>query len=283
MLNRIDFGQITDNFYAWGFGVSLLGVGVVWGFPFIYGVLSSLKPTPEIYRWPPTLLPQNPTFAPYLDMFNRVPFGRYYFNSLFVCTIATLVVMIFGSMAGYAFSKLKIPGKSVLLLVILGTIMVPPQALLIPLFLVLNALRVLDTYFALILPYAALHLPFAVFIFTGFFDQIPDDLQDCARVDGASWYTIFYRIMVPLARPALATVAIFSFIGSWKDFIIALTMTNSQSMRTVPVGIAEIEASNPGMNLLMAAAMFASIPMVLVFLLMQKQFIKGLTGGAVKG
>ena len=284
MLERFSYDESKKKFLSWGFGTALLAIGTVWGFPLIYAFFTSLKAPSELYRWPITIFPHNPTFQPYLKIFQEIPFGRYYINSVVVATLSVILVLWLGSMAGYSFSKLGFKGRSILLVIVLGTMMIPPQALLIPLFVVLRNIKVIDTYWALILPYTALSLPLAIFILSGFFDQIPDDLQDCARVDGANWYTIYWRIMLPLARPALGTVAIYTFVRSWKDFIIAITMTSSRSMRTIPVGIAMLSnQASPEFEVIMAASIVASLPMIIVFLVMQKQFIKGLTGGAVKG
>lgn len=284
MLEKLGYEGIKQQFLSWGFGTALLAIGSIWGFPIFYAFFTSLKKPSELYQWSVTIFPHDPTFQPYLKIFRAVPFGRYYLNSILVCTVSVMLVLWLGSMAGYAFSKLEFKGRSIFLIIILGTMMIPPQALLIPLFVVLKNIRVINTYWALILPYTALSLPLAIFILSGFFDQIPDDLQECARIDGANWYSIYWRIMLPLARPALGTVAIYTFVRSWKDFIIAITMTNSRAMRTVPVGIAMISnQASPEFEVIMAASMLASVPMILVFLIMQKQFIKGLTGGAVKG
>lgn len=266
-------------------GAVSAGVALVWLLPLLSMLLTAVKPAEEIYaadfRW----LTLHPTLDHFAAAWRAAPFGRYFLNSMLVAVAATLLVLLVGSMAAFALSRLRFAGQGFVLAGILGSTMVPFQVLLIPFFILLTALGLVNSLAGLTLAYVVILLPFAVFMLTGFMRHLPREVEESARVDGCSWFGIWWRICLPMSRPALAAVGIYAFIESWKEFFIALVMTNSQQTRTVPVGLALFRADLPGVGWgeVMASALMAGAPAIVVFLLLQKHFISGLTEGAVKG
>ena len=260
-------------------------VGLIWLLPLITALLTAIKPTAEIYAAHFTWLTTHPTFSHFIEAWQRAPFGRYYLNSLVVAISATVLTLLVGSMAGYALARLQFPGRNILSGGMLATTMVPFQVLLIPFFILLTALHLVNSLAGLVVAYVAILLPVAIFMLTGFMRHLPREVEESARVDGCSWFGIWWRIAVPMSRPAMAAVGIYAFIESWREFFIALVMTNSQAMRTVPVGLALFRSDMPGVTWgeIMASALTAAVPALIVFLLLQRQFIAGLTEGAVKG
>jgi ABC-type glycerol-3-phosphate transport system permease component len=260
-------------------------IGLVWLLPLITALLTAIKPTAEIYSDTFSWITTHPTLVHFAEAWKQAPFGRYYVNSLIVATAATALTLLIGSMAAYALSRLEFPGRRVLFGGILATTMVPFQVLLIPFFILLTALHLVNSLGGLIVAYVAILLPFSIFMLAGFMKNLPREIEESARVDGCSWFGIWWRIALPMSRPALAAVGIYAFIESWREFFVALVMTNSQEMRTVPVGLALFRADVPGITWgeIMASALTAGVPALAVFLLLQRQFISGLTEGAVKG
>jgi ABC-type glycerol-3-phosphate transport system permease component len=269
---------------AWLDGVSG-AVSLLWVLPLITALLTAIKPTAEIYAAHFTWLTTHPTFSHFIEAWRLAPFGRYYLNSLTVAASATVVTLLISSMAAYALARVPFFGRSILFGGILATTMVPFQVLLIPFFILLTALRLVNSLGGLVIAYVTILLPFAIFMLTGFMRHLPREVEESARIDGCSWVGIWWRIALPMSRPALAAVGIYAFIESWREFFVALVMTNSQSMRTVPVGLALFRVDTPGVSWgeIMASALTAAVPALLVFLLLQRQFISGLTEGAVKG
>jgi ABC-type glycerol-3-phosphate transport system permease component len=260
-------------------------VGLVWLLPLITALLTAIKPAAELYSAHFTWLTTHPTLSNFIAAWGRAPFGRYYLNSLAVATSTTALTLLIGSMAGYALTRLQFPGRRLLFGGMLATTMVPFQVLLIPFFILLTALHLVNSLTGLVVAYVAILLPVAIFMLAGFMRHLPREIEESARVDGCSWFGIWWRIALPMSRPALAAVGIYAFIESWREFFIALVMTNSQSMRTVPVGLALFRSDIPGVTWgeIMASALTAAVPALVVFLLLQRQFIAGLTEGAVKG
>lgn len=262
-----------------------LGIALIWLLPLITMVLTAIKPAEEIYAANFSWLTLHPTLDHFAVAWRVAPFGRYFLNSLGVAVATTLLVLLIGSMAAFALSRLRFAGRPVLLFGMLGTTMIPFQVLLIPFFILLTALGLVNSLAGLTLAYVAILLPFAVFMLMGFMRHLPREVEESARVDGCSWFGIWWRICLPMSRPALAAVGIYAFIESWKEFFVALVMTNSQQTRTVPVGLALFRADMPGIGWgeIMASALVAGAPGIVVFLVLQRQFISGLTEGAVKG
>ena len=219
----------------------------------------------------------------YISVFKSIPVAKYFFNSLFVAVLTTIGQVIFSSMAGYAFARMKFRGSDYLFFLILVTIMIPPQVNIIPLFFIMRELNLIDSYSALIIP--GLFGGFGVFMFRQFFMGFPKDLEEASRIDGCTAFETFYKIALPLALPTVVTLSIFTFISSWNSFMWPLIVTNSEAMRTLPLGLAVFKGSfreiiNWGD--LLACAVICTLPTIAVFLLGNKYFINDMLQGGVK-
>jgi multiple sugar transport system permease protein len=270
-------------FYAALIGTSILMIG-----PFYWALSTSFKPSGDVFASPPKFIPNPWTVTNYRDVFTLLPFGRYLLNSIIVTGTIVGLNVVFDTAAAYAFAKLRFPGRNVMFFLLLITLMIPFQVNLIPLYRIMVALHDfnpnlgVDTYSALILP-GAIQV-FGIFLMRQFLASIPDDILESARVDGASEFTILARIVFPIALPGMATLAIFTFLGAWNDFLWPLIVTNSDQVRTLPVGLALLARRNTvNWGQTMAGTALAAGPMILVFIILQRRFIEGLTAGAVKG
>lgn len=261
-------------------------------FPAVWLFLTSFKSEGELQRLPITYLPDAFTFDNYVQVFTRNPFGRFLFNSLFVSLSATLICVFFAALAGYALARLNLPGRKIILTIIVMTSMFPALVLIVPLYRLFRGLdlgwmttpNLLDTYWALIIPYVALSLPIATLTLTSFFQLIPKDLESAAMVDGSSRIGTLFRIVAPLSAPGIVTAGIIIFVNSWNEFLLGLTFITSRNMRTVPVGITfyQDEFAFPW-AVISAAVTLGIVPLVLLILFFQRRLISGLTAGGVKG
>lgn len=249
--------------------------------PFIWMVLTSLKDMSEIFIYPPQWLPSEFHWDNYKKAFEAAPFGRYYFNSIFVAVTVTIGQLITCSMAAFAFARLEFRGRNLLFYLFLGTMMIPYNVTMIPSFLVLYWLGWIDTYYALIVP--GLASAFGTFLLRQFFITIPKELEEAAYIDGATKLQVLWKIIVPLAKPALATLAVFTFMGVFNDFIWALIVLNSEDMQTVQLGLAIFrDRYLTQWDLLMAGSVTAVLPILIVFFFAQKYFIQGITLSGLK-
>ncbi|MEW6511943.1 MAG: carbohydrate ABC transporter permease [Bacteroidota bacterium] len=249
--------------------------------PFLWTVMTSFKDLGDILTYPPRWWPSRPTVENFVNAFQAAPFGRYYFNSLFVAVAVTLGQIVTCSLAAYAFARLRFRGRDVLFYLFLGTMMIPGQVTMIPGFLVLHWLGWIDTYAALIVP--GLASAFGTFLLRQFFLTIPRELEDAASIDGCSRFGILWRIILPLSRPALATLAIFTFMGVFNDFLWALIVVSSDEMRTVQLGLAIFrDRYQTDWGQLMAASTVATLPILTVFFFAQRYFIQGITLSGLK-
>ena len=252
--------------------------------PFFWMIATSLKSSVEIAQYPPSLWPKTLHWENFRDAWQAAPFGRFYFNSVVTGVATTALQIVFALMMAYAFVFIKVPGKAVLFLGVLATMMIPDEMKLIPNFILLDKLHWIDTYWALIIPPAAHAFP--VFVLHEQFRIIPKALVESAKVDGASHARVLVSILLPLSRPVVASVLLISFWGRWNDYLWPLVITNRETMRTLPVGLAYLQASqesSPQWGMLMAGAVFVIIPALVLFVLVQRQFVEGITRGALKG
>lgn len=275
-----------------GLGLALV---VINGFaPAVWLLLTSFKPEGELTRLPITYLPQPFTLQNYVRVFAQNPFARFVLNSAVVSVGATLICVLFASLAGYALARLRLPGRRVVLTAIVMTSMFPALVLLVPLYRTFVGVEIpglgiftpnlLNTYWALIIPYVALSLPISTLILTSFFQLIPHDLESAALVDGVSRVGALFRIIAPLAAPGIFTAAIIIFVNSWNEFLLALTFNTAQNMRTVPVGITLYQGQYAfPWALISAAVTLGIVPLVLLIIFFQQRIIGGLTTGGVKG
>ncbi len=251
--------------------------------PFAWMLLTSLMSRQQVFSWPPELIPSPVYIRNYFDVANAVPVAAYFFNSAFIAVITTTGQLLIASMAGYAFARLDFKHREPLFLVFLATTMVPPQVNIVPLFFIMRELHWIDTYQALIAP--GLFGGFGIFLMRQWFKTLPGELEDAAKIDGCGPFLAFFMVALPLALPALATLGIFTFILTWNSFMWPLIVTNSDTMRTLPVGLAIFKGSfreTTEWGQLMACAVISVIPVIGVFLLGQKYFIRGIMTGGVK-
>jgi multiple sugar transport system permease protein len=251
--------------------------------PFAFALTGSLKPEPEVFAVPIRWLPSSPQWQNYALPFLTSSFGRYFLNSAIVALVQTFSPLLLCSLAGYSLAKFQYPGRTLIFVFILSTIMLPTQVTLVPLFLIIKELGWVNTYAGLIAP--GLATTFGTFLMRQFFLSTPSEYMDAARIDGASEPRIFWTIMLPLCRPALSALAIFSFTGAWNSFLWPLVVVNQDELRTVPLGIVFYigEQRAPQYGQLLAVAVIATLPVLLLFLVMQREFIRGAAMSGLKG
>jgi multiple sugar transport system permease protein len=254
----------------------LLAVALLFTAPLLYALGTSLKPVDEVFTRPPTLIGSELRFENYVEAFRFVPFGRYFFNSFLVAITGTAVVLAVSSLSAFAFARLRFPGRELLFLLFLGTLMVPQEVLIVPMYWLMQTLGWVDSYQAMIFPFA--FTAFGTFLLRQFFLTVPAELVDAARVDGAGPFNIFFRIMLPLSRPALAVLAMFTFIAFWGSFLWPLIVIDNISVKgTVPLGLTSfMSQQGTQWHLMMAAAVLAIVPSVLLVVILQKHLVRGL-------
>jgi multiple sugar transport system permease protein len=261
-------------------GIALLYAALVVGavlflVPFLWMILASFKTAQEIVQVPPTVWPVHPTLANYGTVLSAMPLGTFYRNSLIVTTTVTLSVLFTSSLAGYIFAKFQFFGRNLLFVLILSTLMIPFQVVLIPTYIIINALGLLNTLWALILP--SMVNVFGIFLMRQYIENLPSEYIDAGRIDGASEWGIYSRIILPQTRPALAALAIFTFMASWNDYLWPLIVINDQDKMTLPLALAFFNSAHGiRYDLTLTAATLVVIPVVIVFLILQRQFIQGI-------
>ncbi|MGH8040571.1 MAG: carbohydrate ABC transporter permease [Rudaea sp.] len=260
----------------------LIGVSIVVAFPLLWMLSVSFMHAGASNVFPPPLLPAHATLANYHELFERAGMGRYLFNSLIIATAITLLSLAFNLSAGYAFAKLRFPGRERLFQVLLGALIVPIQITMIPLFLMMKWMHLVNTYGGVIVP--SLATVFGIFLVRQYTRSIPDDLLEAARLDGAGEWRIFVRIVLPLLKPIVVTLAIFTFLASWNDFMWPLIVLSDQTWQTAPVALAGLSREHVQDNeLMMAGSVVTVLPVLALFLVLQRYYIQGLLLGSVKG
>lgn len=276
-------GMLSRNTFQQAIAfVVLLVLAVIWIIPLAWAVDTALKPESETTTVPISWIPSHFTLDAFAKVLGAGDILRWYVNSAITSIIITVVVVLLASLAAYAFSRVQFPAKGFFFWLIMAGIMVPPQILIVPLFAEINAFRMVNTYWGIILPQLA--APFAVFILKQFFDGIPHELGESAIVDGASQFRVYWQIWLPLARPALAAVAIFTFVASWNNFIWPFIAITGTDMMTIPVGLANVQSAY-GIHYaqIMASAVLGGLPLLIVFMFFQKQIVQGIAGTGLKG
>ena len=277
--------------------------------PLAWLISASFQPVGDIFSWPPQWIPENPTLEGYKLFFGVADLatqgrasrsadgvGRWFINSAFVSTSVTVLQLFFNSLAAYVFAKRRFPGRDVIFVFFLATMMVPPTVTLIPNYLVLKHIPLfggndifglggsgwLDSYYGLIMPSTV--SAFGIFLLRQYMRSIPDELLDAARIDGASEFGIYWRVVLPLCRPALAAMAIFTFTYTWEDFFWPLVIISDPDLYTAPLGLALFVTKNrASWDMLMAGSVIATLPMVIVFMIFQRNFIRGISLSGLKG
>ena len=263
--------------------LTLILIAISMLYPFFAMINLSFADENAIFTEAGKLIHTNLTLQNYKNVFTDLPMSRYFFNSLVVAVFATIGQVLFAALAGYAFARLKFPFRNALFLLILITMLIPPQVNIIPLFFLMREMHMIDTYQALILP--AMFGGFGIFLMRQYFLGFPKDLEESARIDGCNLFQTFFRIALPLALPTIATLAIFTFVTTWNSFMWPLIVTNSEGMRTLPVGLAIYKGSFREITLwgeLLACSVICTIPVIGVFLLGKKYFINDILQGGVK-
>jgi len=266
----------------WLFVLLILGLLLMVG-PFVWMLLGAFKPAAELRTVTPTLLPQDWTLDNFSNLFSKLDFATYFMNSAIIAVTVTLANLLFCSMAGYALAKLEFAGKRKVFGLVLATLMVPGSVTLVPLFVLMSKLGLVNSYAAVILPFAA--GAFGVFLMRQFMLGVPGELLDAARVDGAGEWRIFWRIVLPLTKPALAALGIFQFLASWNNFLWPLVALTDESKYTLPVALATfaIGQNKADYGLMMAGAVALVAPVILVFVLLQRHFTQSIAMTGLKG
>jgi multiple sugar transport system permease protein len=250
--------------------------------PYVYLLLTSLKPSAEAVSTPPTLWPSTFSFENYRNMFDYLPVGKYFINSLVTAGASTIISVLVGALAAYGISRFTSVTGNYFLLFTLVIRMVPMISIAIPMYMIIKDMGLLDTQLALILVYTSVNVPFAIWLMIGFLDSVPKEFDEAARIDGCSWLGAFIRVILPVSLPGLATTAIFTFMLAWNDFLFSLLMTSTQA-KTATVGISEfLTAYNLDLGPMTAAAVSFSLPVMIFSLFVQRYIVSGMTLGAVK-
>ena len=265
---RADTGR---KFLIWA--ILLLGA-LLMIIPYYWMFITSIKPPEEIHAYPPQFIVRHPTFQAYISLFKFLPMGRSLLNSLMVVSAVTLSNLLFCSLAGYAFAKLRFPGRDAIFMTFLFSMMIPWQVNIIPGFVIIHKLGWLNTFRALIIP--NLTSTFGIFLCRQYMVSIPNGLIEAARIDGYSEIGIYWNVIIPLIKPALATLAIFTFLAQWNSFVWPLVVIHSNRMRTVPLLIAVLNGQfGANFAMVMAGAVVVTLPIIAMFLIFQRQFLKG--------
>lgn len=250
--------------------------------PFIWMLSTALKPSAEVFADPPVLIGSSVEWGNFAKAWNYLPFGRFMLNGLIVAGVGTILVVFTSAMAAYAFSRLKWRGRDGIFLIYLGTLMVPQEVLIVPMFIIMRNLGWVNSYQALIIPWA--FTAFGTFLLRQFFLTLPDELEEASRIDGASRWTSFTRIILPLAKPALGTLAVFTFIGYWNSFLWPLLIVSDVNMATVPLGLNMFLGQTGNQwNLLMAASTISVIPSAIIVIALQRYLVSGIALSGMGG
>ncbi|WP_071459188.1 carbohydrate ABC transporter permease [Bacillus massilinigeriensis] len=250
-------------------------------FPLYWLMTSSLKNSSDVVKMPPDWIPKTISFENYVDVFNNQPALRWAFNSTYVSLVSTIALIMVSCLAAYAFSKLRFKGRNILFIIFISSLMVPKEVMIVPLFRIIQDFGMVNTLNGMIWPNVA--TAFGVFMLKGFFDAIPDSLRESAKMDGASEFTVFFKIMLPMVKPGIGALFILNFVQVWNDYLWQLVVGQDENSKTLMVGIATLmQDLNPNFAYKMAGATVAAVPMLLIFILFQRYFTKGISIGAVK-
>lgn len=285
-LARAGWSRAKRRWASIGMIALLAVISIPFVFPTWWMATSSLKPMSEILRKVPTLWPENPTFDAYGEVFRLQPFAQQYWNSLYIAVLVTVGTLLLAAMAGYAFARIRFPGANALFLVVLIGLLVPSEVTIVPLFRLVNSMGLIDTHWPLIvIPIFGAPAVLGIFIMRQFFLGLPVELEEAGRMDGLGRWGIFWRIAFPLARPALAAVAIFTFLKSWNLYLEPIVYLSSKDMFTLPQALTQyVDAyGGPMWNVQLAATTLTVLPVLAVFLVAQKQFVQGLAHTGLKG
>lgn len=263
--------------------ILMISVTLLYIFPFVWMFFTSIKAPTELFRLPPEILPEKAMWINYIEVLDGVPFFRMLLNTLFVSCSVTFGQLIFCSMSGFAFARLKFPGRNALFGIFLATMMIPSMVTIVPVFTLMRQLGWIDTYQALIVP-GFFGSAFGTFLTRQFFLTLPVQLEEAAKIDGAGFFKIYYKIFLPLTKPILATLGMFTMINVWNDFMWPLITIQSEHLKTITVGLATFQGIyGSKYHLLMAGTMISVFPVIILYVFLQKYFVKGITFSGIKG
>lgn len=273
----------TIGKYVLVYGLGLLFVAFS-ALPLLWGISTALKIPSEVYAFPPTWIPKTLTFENFVLVIQNQNLIRAFFNTLIIASGTTLVTLIVGVFGGYGFARYRFPGRNMLLWSVLFTKLFPRVVVIVPFFVTLRNLQMMNTYQGLILVYLMVTFPVAIWLLKGFFDKIPVEIEEAAVIDGCNLPQLLWHVIIPMSRPALVAVAMYSFILAWNEFLFALVFTNGLERRPLSIALAFfIDENGIRWGELMAASVVMSLPAVIVFTFAQKLLVRGLSDGAVKG
>lgn len=272
---RLEYGKV-----ALAVGAVLLAL--VWLVPLVWALDTSLKPEAETTQTPITWWPAAPTGAAYQSVLEQGSILRWFLNSTIIAVLVTSLTLVVSVLAAYGFSRMNFPGRKPLFGLLVAGILVPPQVLIVPLFAEMTSLRLVDTYWGVVLPQVV--APVMVFVLKKFFDGVSRDYEDAARVDGATRSRIIWSVMIPMSRPILGAVGIFTFIGAWNNFLWPFIVTTDPSMMTIPVGLANVQGSY-GLRYaqIMASAVLGGLPLLIIYAVFQRHVVRGVGDAGIKG
>lgn len=264
--------------------IAILALGSIWSaFPILWMLSNAFKSNTEIFEWPPRLFTESFSFNAFVKVFQNPEQVRFFINSYWIAILVVILTLIIGIMASYGFSRFNFKGKALINTVIISVQAVPPITLLIPYLSLIVTLKLYNTYFALILTYLVFTLPYCILMMTGYFNMIPKELDEAVMIDGGSRFIGLWKIIVPSSIPGLISVGMYTFMQSWNEYMFALTLTKTNNMRTVPVGINLLMGQHAyEWNQMMAMSVLGSLPILILFLFFQNYFMAGMTAGAVK-
>lgn len=251
-------------------------------FPFFWMIMTSFKPASEIFQYPPTIFPSKFLWSNYVDTINAIPIIRMFFNSVFVTVTITVGTVFFCALSAYSFARLRFPLRDTLFKLFLATMMVPPMVTTIPMFIIMREFGWIDTYYALIIPFF-FGSAFGTFLLRQFFLTVPMELDEAAKMDGASYFTIFFKILIPLMKAPLAALSVFTFMGTWNEFFWPLVMIQTDKLKPLTLGLASFQGLySTDYHLLMGGAVISVVPVVIAYLFAQKYFIEGIALTGIK-
>ena len=277
--SNISFKQLLRKSLAM---LVLIAAALVFLMPFIWSISISFQPNGDIFSWPIKLWPDPATTENYQRLWNEIPFGRWLFNSALIVTIVTVSNLLFDSLAGYAFARMKFPGKNVLFLIFISSMMIPGHITMVPKFMLFNAFGLVNTYPGLIAPH--LVQVFGIFLMKQFFESLPKELEEAAMMDGCGPFETFWKVILPVSRPALVALGIYIFQGNWNEFLWPVVMSTTNDMFTLPMGMAMFRYEyTVEWTMLMAGSMLIALPTLIIFLTFQRLFIQGMATSGMKG
>jgi multiple sugar transport system permease protein len=261
--------------------IFLISFAIIMVLPFVWMILTSIKTVVEIMKVPPKLLPEDPQWSNYKEIFSEIPFMKYYYNTIVVVIMRTGSQLFLCSLGGFAFAKLKFKGRDAIFFICLCILMVPTQMILIPNYIIMQKLQCLNTITSVALP--GMFSAFGIFLMRQAFLSLPDEIIEAGRVDGCNYFQIYYKLLLPLVKPAMSALGIFTLIYSWKDFLWPLIVTSTDQVRVLSVGIALLQGQySSEFHLIMAANVLATVPVLIIFIFLQKYFVEGIAFSGLK-